>query len=50
MTENEDADFSMELLAQRAGVSIATPYALIGSKNQIIAVVAHAWRNRPYRL
>jgi AcrR family transcriptional regulator len=42
MTENEDSDFSMEVLAQRAGVSIATPYALIGSKNQII-VALHAW-------
>jgi AcrR family transcriptional regulator len=48
MTENEDADFSMELLAQRAGVSIATPYALIGSKNQII-VALHAWETSQFQ-
>jgi AcrR family transcriptional regulator len=29
-------------LAQRAGVAIATPYKLIGSKNQVI-VALHAW-------
>lgn len=42
MTESETADFSMELLAQRAGVAIATPYKLLGSKNQVV-VALHAW-------
>ncbi|WP_304176939.1 TetR/AcrR family transcriptional regulator [Phenylobacterium aquaticum] len=37
--ERGDAGFSMALLAERAGVSPATPYNLLGSKSEILRCV-----------
>ncbi len=39
MQESEGAGFSMRALAINAGVSIATPYNLFGSKQAIICAV-----------
>ncbi|BCW90858.1 hypothetical protein sos41_40340 [Alphaproteobacteria bacterium SO-S41] len=36
IAESDDGDFSMPELAKRAGLSVATPYNLIGSKSDII--------------
>jgi AcrR family transcriptional regulator len=48
ISESEDGDFSMESLSQRAGVSIVTPYKLIGSKSQIIAAL-HEWETSQFQ-
>ena len=37
--ERSDAGFSMAMLAERAGVSAATPYNLLGSKSEILRAV-----------
>ena len=37
--ERGDAGFSMALLAERAGVSAATPYNLLGSKSELLRLV-----------
>ena len=39
MQVREVSDFSMRTLAEVAGVSSATPYALFGSKQALIAAV-----------
>jgi len=42
MRESDDMAFSMRTLAERAGVSIATPYNLFGSKQAILLAVLDA--------
>ena len=40
--EGKDKDFSMPALAERAGVSLVTPYNLFGSKSEILLEIARA--------
>jgi len=42
MRETGDSGFSMRILARKAGVSIATPYNLFGSKQEILYAVLDA--------
>ena len=42
MRDSGDLKFSMRMLAERAGVSIATPYNLFGSKQSILLAVLDA--------
>ena len=42
ITEREDGNFSMQELATRAGLSLATPYNLLGSKASILQEVYRA--------
>ena len=42
MQQTGDAGFSMRALAEQAGVSIATPYNLFGSKQAIMFAVLDA--------
>jgi AcrR family transcriptional regulator len=48
IAEAEDGDFSMEALAQTAGVAVVTPYKLFGSKGQVIGAL-HDWETGRFR-
>ncbi len=48
IAESEDGDFSMETLAQTAGVAVVTPYKLFGSKGQVIGALRN-WETSRFR-